>query len=520
MSRRLGGLPLALEQAGAYVAYSPRRSFAAYLTLLDDYGLDPFAQGRPLDYQATATTTWQVSIDAAARTAPLAPKIMAVFAYLAPAPIPTACFVDLAAHPYLDAAPTTVAAAIDELNAYSLITIEHGSPLACTAWSETPPPAASAIPPPPASPSTPSATSIPRMSDGPTPGRPPPPCCPTCSTSPPPPPMIPTWQPRSSGCSTTPARPSTTPGAPPRQSHILEQAANLALDLHGADHPDTLTSRNNLAAAYRACRAHRRGRRPERGHPGRKAAGPRPRPPRHPHQPQQPRRRLPDAGRTADAIALHEATLAARQRVLGPDHPDTLTSRNNLAAAYSTPGAHAEAARPERGEPGRPANEFSAPTTPTPSPAATTSPPTYRDAGRTAEAIALRRGHLADRQRVLGPDHPDTLTSRNNLATPTWPPGAPPRPLTLTRRPCARQASPRPRPPRHPHQPQQPRRRLLGRRPPRRGRSRCTRPPSPHGKRMLGPDHPDTLTSRNNLAANYRTLGRAEIRTPRGEKGG
>ena len=31
------------------------------------------------------------------------------------------------------------------------------------------------------------------------------------------------------------------------------------------------------------------------------------------------------------AITLYEATLAAREQVLGPDHPDTLTSRHNLA---------------------------------------------------------------------------------------------------------------------------------------------------------------------------------------------
>ena len=70
---------------------------------------------------------------------------------------------------------------------------------------------------------------------------------------------------------------------------------------------------------------------------------------------------------------MYEQTLADRERVLGPDHPDTLTSRNNLAVAY-------------------------------------------RDAGRTAEAITLHEQTLADRERVLGPDHPDTLTSRNNLA--------------------------------------------------------------------------------------------------------
>ena len=59
----------------------------------------------------------------------------------------------------------------------------------------------------------------------------------------------------------------------------------------GADHPDTLGSRNNLADAYQA------------------------------------------AGDLGRAIPLYEQTLADRQRVLGADHPDTLGSRNNLAYA-------------------------------------------------------------------------------------------------------------------------------------------------------------------------------------------
>ncbi len=80
-----------------------------------------------------------------------------------------------------------------------------------------------------------------------------------------------------------------------------------------------------------------------------------------------------DAGRLDEAISLHEQTLAARERVLGPDHPDTLQSRNNLATAY-------------------------------------------QDAGRTNEAISLHEQTLAARERVLGPDHPNTLASRNNLA--------------------------------------------------------------------------------------------------------
>ena len=69
-----------------------------------------------------------------------------------------------------------------------------------------------------------------------------------------------------------------------------------------------------------------------------------------------------------------ERTLTDYERVLGADHPSTLTSSNNLAHAY-------------------------------------------QDAGRLEEAIPLHQRTLTDRERVLGADHPDTLTSRSNLAT-------------------------------------------------------------------------------------------------------
>ena len=75
----------------------------------------------------------------------------------------------------------------------------------------------------------------------------------------------------------------------------------------------------------------------------------------------------------AQAIVIGERLVAASERVLGPDHPDTLASRNNLAIAY-------------------------------------------RAAGRLDEAISLHEQVLAASERVQGPDHPDTLPSRNNLA--------------------------------------------------------------------------------------------------------
>jgi tetratricopeptide (TPR) repeat protein len=48
-------------------------------------------------------------------------------------------------------------------------------------------------------------------------------------------------------------------------------------------------------------------------------------------------------GRHAEALKLREETLAARKRVLPPDHPDTLGSMNNLANSYAALGRHAEA---------------------------------------------------------------------------------------------------------------------------------------------------------------------------------
>ena len=146
--------------------------------------------------------------------------------------------------------------------------------------------------------------------------------------------------------------------------------------LLGPDHPDTLNSRNSLAAAYLA------------------------------------------AGRVAEAIPLFEQTLAVRQRLLGPDHPETLTSQNNLASAYQDAGRIAEAIRlyeltlaiRER---------LLGADHPSTLNSRGNLAAAYLAAGRIAEAIPLLEQTLAGRERVLGPDHPDTRTSRKNLAKPT-----------------------------------------------------------------------------------------------------
>jgi hypothetical protein len=49
-------------------------------------------------------------------------------------------------------------------------------------------------------------------------------------------------------------------------------------------------------------------------------------------------------GRHAEALKLHEETLALRQAKLGPDHPDTLESRLGVASTLVQLGRGAEAA--------------------------------------------------------------------------------------------------------------------------------------------------------------------------------
>ncbi|MFJ5879134.1 tetratricopeptide repeat protein, partial [Streptomyces sp. NPDC093088] len=111
--------------------------------------------------------------------------------------------------------------------------------------------------------------------------------------------------------------------------HHLHNAAHCLL---GPDHPDTLTTRGNLAR-------------------WRGTAG--------------------DAKGAANAFAK---LLDDQLRILGPNHTDTLITRSNLASWRGTAG----------------------------------------DAQGSADAFAKL---LDDRMRILGPNHPDTLTTRNNLAS-------------------------------------------------------------------------------------------------------
>ena len=164
---------------------------------------------------------------------------------------------------------------------------------------------------------------------------------------------------------------------------FYEQGAKDQARVLGEDHPDTLTTRHNLAYCYQ------------------------------------------EAGRIDEAITLYENLVSDRIRVLGEDHPDTLWTRCDLAEAY-------------------------------------------KDAGRIGEAIDLHEQLLPDRIRVLGEDHPDTLITRNQLANIYRVAGRLDEAITLYEN-------------------------LV-----------------PDRIRVLGEDHPDTLWTRCDLAEAYKYAGRTD----------
>ncbi len=178
-----------------------------------------------------------------------------------------------------------------------------------------------------------------------------------------------------------------------------------------------------------------------------------------------------DAGRLDKAIALYEQTLGDSVRVLGSDHPDALTARNTLAGAY-------------------------------------------RAAGRLDEAIALYEQVFSGRRRVLGPDHRSTLTARDNLADTYWEAGRIDEAITLKEQILADAM------------------RIMGPDSPGASAARLNLAATYRDAgrldeaiivhkqilddvtRIMGLDHPDTFTARNQLASAYRDAGRLDDAVP------
>jgi eukaryotic-like serine/threonine-protein kinase len=199
------------------------------------------------------------------------------------------------------------------------------------------------------------------------------------------------------------------------------------------------------------------------------------------------------------AQSLQQQSMEIRQRVLGPEHPDTLQSMTGLAVVLDREGHYAEAEKLSRGTLDI-RRRVLGPEHPDTVKSMINLAATLSDEGHPAEAEKLDREALDIQRRVLGPEHPDTLTSMNNLAGILSDQGHPAEAEKLYRETLDMS------------------RHVLGAESPAtlasvNGLANALAREGHYGeaeklyremldmeRRILGPDHPDTLTSLNNLA--------------------
>ena len=141
----------------------------------------------------------------------------------------------------------------------------------------------------------------------------------------------------------------------------------------GDDHPDTVSSIDNLAELYRA------------------------------------------QGKYSEAVLLCRRALEIREQKFGPTHPDTASSLNNLARLYLNQGKYSEAEPLCRRALAIREQQLGAD-----HPHTATSLDNlawlYKSQGKYGEAEPLYKRSLAIRELRLGTDHPTTASSLNNLA--------------------------------------------------------------------------------------------------------
>ncbi|MEU6234003.1 tetratricopeptide repeat protein [Kitasatospora sp. NPDC047058] len=359
----LGHLPLALDQAGAYLAQNRTVSIGAYHRRLAGK-LDRAADG--IDAERTIARIWNQTLAVLTTRNPLAVEVLHTLAWLAPDDIP----VSLLHH--LDDEDDALAEALGVLHGYSMITLtpdtvsihrllqtvlrtapgnpgraaaEHALVAAFDALPEPP----EYLPAPEWDALVPhltalAATTPPGDPDGPVVGH---------------------YHPAAQYLY---RRGHDARAVPLREIHAAHCARTL-----GESHPDTLTSRHNLALAYRM------------------------------------------AGDLERAIPLYETILAEREQALGHTHPGTLTTRNNLAVAYQAAG-DLQRAIPLLETTLAQHEEALGDTHLHTLLSRSTLAVAYRAAGDLQRAIPLLETTLAQREEALGNGHHSTLISRHNLA--------------------------------------------------------------------------------------------------------
>jgi hypothetical protein len=420
LSVELGGLPLALEQAGAYVQASGD-SLARYLALFRQRRADLLARGEPTGYHKTVAMTWALAFEQLEQSDPGAGGLLRLLACCAPEAVPLRLLLQprdgLASQLGNEVAPVlvpllddwlAVADAVAVLRKYSLISppadglVSVHRLVQATTTDQMPAELAAAwrraaeavieaaLPGDPRSPDTwpvfasllPHAqTALPDASEG-------------------------MW---------TIASYLGHSGSYPAARDLYHRVLDARVQVTGPEHPAALitcaqlaywTGRAGDAAAARdqyAALLPVVERVLGAEHPDTLAA-------RSGHA-----RWTGEAGDAAAARDKFAALLPVRERVSGAEHPDTLTDRANLARwtgkAGDAAGARDQYATllPIRERVRGPEH-----------------PDTLTDranlaffTGRTGDAAGARDQYatlLPIRERVLGPEHPETLTARAGLA--------------------------------------------------------------------------------------------------------
>ena len=373
----LGGLPLALEQAAAYMQ-ATGTTLARYLPMFRDRQADLLARGEAAGHPADVAATLGLALS---RLAGEAAGLVRLLAFLAPEPVPLALLLadERTAGPLgpevaaevgpLIGDPVAAGDAVTALRRYSLVTpagdgllLVHRLVQAITRaqltaeaagqWERA---AATLVEQAvPADPHLPAAW-------------------PTCAV------LLPHARAVLNLTSSGMWRIAQYLGysgsyRAARDLVKLITDAHTASDAFGPEHRDTLTARYNLA------------------------------------------RWTGEAGDAAGARDQFAALLPIRERVLGPEHPDTLTTRSNLAAWTGRAGDAARAR--DQFTALLPIDErvlgFEHPDT------LTTRHNLAHWTGEAGDAARARdqfAALLPILERVLGPEHPDTLTTRHNLAS-------------------------------------------------------------------------------------------------------
>src|SRR5579883_1550545 len=126
LSQELGGLALALEQAGAYLAASGM-SLADYLALFRTRSHELLSRRTGNDYPHAVATTWDLSFQRVQKRAPAAAELLRCCAFLAPDAIPEEILTQGARHlgkllAPVAADPLRLADALAALRTHSLLT--------------------------------------------------------------------------------------------------------------------------------------------------------------------------------------------------------------------------------------------------------------------------------------------------------------------------------------------------------------------------------------------------------------